>query len=199
MKKRVLVGLMMTMLVGLLSTTALAAGNVQYVDADRNPKTCTNATEIAANDVTNWGAANNTTWYVVNSNVEFTDSITVTGDVHLILANGCELKSTSYITGSGNLTVYSQTPEEGKAEGKLTVNNSKEKRDTPAIGVGSLTVNGGTITAEGCWFWANGNSGNHAIKADTIVINGGNINAKSNAYEGIYARNNGSITITAEL
>lgn len=55
------------------------------------------ATVVTADNATNgWGVADNQAhWYVVNSDVTFTQRITVTGNVHLILANGYTLDATN--------------------------------------------------------------------------------------------------------
>ena len=49
-------------------------------------------TEITAG-MTAWGEAGAKKWYVVNGAVEINTRVTVTGDVHLILADGAQLKA----------------------------------------------------------------------------------------------------------
>lgn len=60
----------------------------------------TGTTEL--NDITTGG------WYIVRGTVEISSRVTVTGNVHLILANGCDLTVNGGINvGEGNsLTIY---------------------------------------------------------------------------------------------
>ena len=86
MKKR-LWSILLTacLLMGLLPTAALAAGNVSYLDVEGKTQT-RSATEVTSSD-TGW----TTGWYVVQGTVEIGSRVTVSGDVHLILAEGCNL------------------------------------------------------------------------------------------------------------
>lgn len=151
------------------------ASDISYIDADGTPKTCASATEVNANSTT-WNAG----WYVVNSNVTINDRVTVSGAVHLILADGYTLTANDGINVSGSsnsLTIYGQSG----GTGTLTAHT---RAVNAAIGgndnqeCGSITINGGTIDAE------TGNSS--AVigsgwrgKGGNITINGGTITAKS--------------------
>ena len=87
MKKRILsILLCCVMLVGLLPTVALAEGGVSYLDETGTSQTCDSATEVTSSD-TEW----TTGWYVVQGTVEIGSRVTVSGDVHLILTDGCTL------------------------------------------------------------------------------------------------------------
>ena len=116
--------------------------------------------EDAATPVT-WGAAGETTWYVVTgTDVTLSKGAICAGDVHLILADGAKLTATGYwdddeymgyagiqVSGDGNsLTIYGQTAQTGQLEanggdgaagigGKYTVDGS------------NITINGGVVTA----------------------------------------------------
>ncbi|MDY5976440.1 MAG: hypothetical protein SPI84_07400, partial [Anaerovoracaceae bacterium] len=59
-------------------------------------------------------------WYIVKSNVTL-NNFTISGDVHLILADGCKLTVTGDITG-GSLSIYGQT----NGTGKLIVDRNIE-------------------------------------------------------------------------
>nr|MDD6335699.1 hypothetical protein [bacterium] len=95
MKKRVLIPLLFACLLAtLLPAYALAdtATGITYYDWNSSTKkleekTCTAATVVSSDDTT-WGDDGNGGWYVVNSNVTITQRITVSGEVHLILADG---------------------------------------------------------------------------------------------------------------
>ena len=172
--------LMMTCLV-VLPTEVLAATNVAYLDADGNTKTASSATEIttSTNELT-------TGWYVVNGPVTRTETITVTGDVHLILADGCNLTVTGderkagiNVNDANRLTIYDQAGHTGV----LNVTG-----DQGGAGIGSgymesggfITINGGIINATGGDGDYDNNSGagigdggySDGIK---IIINGGEI------------------------
>ena len=98
-------------LAGAGKITGKAADAVFYrtctVNADNSlsyeTKSITDYTAVDSN-TTDWG----TGWYVVNGNITISSRITVSGDVHCILADGCQLTAGSGITlKEGNsLTVY---------------------------------------------------------------------------------------------
>ncbi|MGM9619242.1 MAG: hypothetical protein ACI3W8_05360, partial [Oscillospiraceae bacterium] len=89
MKKRFLsILLTACLLIGLLPTVALAATETgsKYLDASGVEQTCSSAT-VVESGTTTWNGG----WYVVNSNVTIDSRVTVSGNVHLILADGCTL------------------------------------------------------------------------------------------------------------
>lgn len=135
--------------------TASADTSVSYIDANGDELTCANATVVTSNSTT-W----NDGWYVVNGDVTIDQHVTVTGDVHLILADGCTLNASQGITvadndsdvnnGSANsLTIYGQSG----GTGKLTA----DRRSIYQAGIGgdryqtggTITITGGTVTATG--------------------------------------------------
>ena len=157
--------------------TASASASVSYIDANGTTRTCDSATVVTEND-TAWGASDSQEhWYVVNSNVTINTRVTVTGDVHLILADGCNLTVNGGIDVSeGNsLTIYAQSAGEGM--GKLTANAAWERA---AIGseqfqaAGNITICGGNITAAGGGSAAIGNVNG---EAGTVTIYGGWVKA----------------------
>lgn len=86
-----------------------------YIDANGNAQTCASAAEIddSSNKLTGG-------WYVVSGSVPVDSFITVTGDVHLILADGASVTVPDCLcVNSGNsLTIYGQAG----GTGRLTVN-----------------------------------------------------------------------------
>ena len=159
--------------ISLLSTQE----NVSYIDPteEQTEQTCTSATVVTADDTT-WGDDGNNGWYVVNSNVTISDRVTVTGDVHLILTDGASLDAAQGVNvGAGNsLTIYGQSDGTGKLTATGGVfqagigGNSNQS--------GTITINGGTVTATG----GDGGAGIGGGKEDeggTITINGGTVNA----------------------
>lgn len=90
-------------------------------------------------------------WYIVKS-TRNVGRVTVSGDVHLILADGCELTARTGIevNSGSSLTIYAQS--DSGSRGKLTATGS----DWGAgIGGGyggaggTITINGGQVTATG--------------------------------------------------
>ena len=156
--------------------TASADTSVSYIDANGTTRTCASATEVTESD-TSWGDDGNSGWYVVNGDVTIDQRVTVTGDVHLILADGYTLTASQGINVSeGNsLTIYAQSAGEGM--GKLTANAGWERA---AIGseqfqaAGNITICGGSITAAGGGSAAIGNVNG---EAGTVTIYGGWVKA----------------------
>ena len=208
MKKKRLLSVLVSLalLLSLLPTTVLAAAeeeeNINYVDAVYNEntgkveysqKTVSDYTVVT--NQTAWGETGKETWYVVNADVEITSRITVTGDVHLILADGAKLTASKGIgvNSGSSLTIYGQT--NGTGELKATANTT----DVAGISGSNITINGGTVTAKGGRYGAGIGGGTGGIGSN-ITISGGTVNATGGVRgAGIGGGNNGSgsyITIT---
>lgn len=160
--------------ISLLSTQE----NVSYIDPteEQTEQTCTSATVVTADDTT-WGNDDNDGWYVVNDDVTIGQRVTVTGDVHLILADGCNLKINGGINvSSGNsLTIYGQ--DEGT--GALTATGADSQAGIgggESQSGGAITINGGSITANSNGYGA-GIGGGSGSGGGTITINGGTVDA----------------------
>ena len=214
MKKRLLsILLAVCLLMSLLPTVALAAeGDVDYLYCD---ETGTNwqtgikaASEYTAvtSEVTAWtDTAENPGWYVVNSNVTIDQRVTVTGDVRLILTDGCALTVNGGIlvqdddndstNGSANaLTIYGQTQPVLDDAGNVTNNVGKltaNTVDNPAqAGIGSnQRAHGGTITINGGIIESavgdNGSGAGIGGGGGKVTINGGAVNATGTMGAGI--------------
>lgn len=211
MKKRILsILLCCVMLVGLLPTVALAEGGVSYLDENGTSQTCDSATEVTSDD-TGWGTSGTTTWYVVQSTVTIgtegtPQRVIVSGDVRLILTDGCTLTVNGGIqvqdddnditNGSANaLTIYAQSTDEstmgeliakGAEDDYNAVIGGNEGNDYGGSG-GAITINGGYVEAtntDGAGI--GGGFGSHSGgSGGTITINGGNITASSQFGAGI--------------
>ena len=155
----------------LAGTPVLLSDSVNYVDEKGSIQTCDTYTEVTRY-VSQWNAG----WYVVTERyLRNYDSIEVNGDVKLILADNASLEISKGISvKEGNsLTIYGQ----GKQSGKLTANASGG--DAAIGGGGTITINGGTITAKasstgGAGAGIGGDEGGYA---GTIIINGGIVTA----------------------
>ena len=122
-------------------------------------------------------------WYVVNCDVAYTGTMTLSGNVTLILGDGKTMSVTNTGTGnedfaiygdSGSLHIYGQS--QGTGALTATANSSVTIKVDDYI-----TINGGTVTAT-----STSDVGIYGI--DGVTINGGTVNAN-----GIYA--DGDITI----
>ena len=124
--------------------------------------------------LTGGGATNlDAGWYIAQGEVNYTGTIILQGEVHLILADGCQMNigtSESPIDNPGmysnagagqSLTIYGQSGGTGALNVDVTGGYS-------AIGVQNVTINGGKVTAIGT-------TGISAI--DNVTINGGQVTA----------------------
>ena len=160
--------------ISLLSTQE----KVSYIDPtkEQTEQTCDSATVVTETD-TAWGASDSQEhWYVVNSNVTINTRVTVTGDVHLILEDGCSLTVNGGInaTDTNSLTIYGQSG----GTGKLTATGGGFQAGIGGNSnqSGTITINGGTVTATGGDGGA-GIGGGKEAEGGTITINGGTVNA----------------------
>ena len=187
MKKRLLsIVLALCMVLALMPQMAFAdtVTGITYLDASGTQQTCDNATAVTEDDTT-WGNDNETTWYVAQGDVTISSSVTVNGEIHLILADGCNLTVNGDIT-EGSLTIYGQA----NGTGKLNVSGSiisgygadgSEDEDfaNPGESGGSIAINGGTINAVRI---ASGNGGRGGYlenggNGGSITIRGGKVKA----------------------
>ena len=210
MKKRILsILLTVCLLMALLPTVAFAEGSVTYLDADGTLKTSPSATEVTSSDTKWTGTTTNPGWYVVNTNVtigteETPQRVTVSGDVRLILTDGCTLtvnggiqvqdNSTESTPNTNALTIYGQSDPLLNEDGTLAENNrtgvliaNAVTRYNAAIGGnegngyggsgGAITINGGVVKAtntDGAGI-GGGFGSSSGGSGGTITINGGSV------------------------
>ena len=155
---------------------------IPYIDANGDTDYCTNFTVLTGSTSTvTLGSDGETTWYVVNSDVDY-KRIELVGDVHLILCDGKTMTanggSASAIIGdyrySNSLTIYGQSAGTGTLQAMCGEGNG--------ISSNAITINGGTVNAEGDQYFDISAGGN-------VIINGGNVSATGNS-GGIMARGN---------
>ncbi|MBO2526985.1 MAG: hypothetical protein CW335_02215, partial [Clostridiales bacterium] len=202
MKKKVLsILLAVVMIIGTIPTVALTAfagtaNSVKYRFYDESLKAfdtryrnCTVITE----DDDEWEEG----WYVVYGEVTISDRVTVSEEVHLILADGCVLTcekgiqvetSWSPFEDDASLTIYAQSDDSNPNKGKLKATGDKNRA---GIGsghnanlvtgdiTGDVTIHGGYVEAcggaqaagiGGGW---GGNGGNVTIYGGEISVYGG--------------------------
>ena len=180
--------------ISLLADTTSA----KYLDEKGQEQTCPSATEVTESDTT-WGDDNNDGWYVVNSNVTISNRITVTDDVHLILADGYTLTASQgiHVDESQSLTIYGQSVGTGKLTARGGFDQAGIGGNKDQSG-GTITINGGTVTANGGYGSA-GIGGSGKAEGGTITINCGTVTANgSEGGAGIgrgYSGTGGTITI----
>ena len=152
------------------------------------------------------GVENEVHWYVVEDQFSINARIEVKGDVHLILADGCNLDVNGGINVAGkqSLTIYGQTNNAGALSAEVGNDGSGHAGIGGVMGgtCGSITINGGTVKATGGDYGphieggAGIGGGVRAIEGGTITINGGVVTAKggSDAVAGIGRGYSGSDT-----
>ena len=152
----------------------LAENGVSYLDKNGSKQTADNVT-VVGSSMTAWNGG----WYVVNGAVTIDGRVTVSGEVHLILADNASLTVNGGIDVAENnsFSVYAQSV--GENMGTLTATSSGSEE--AGIGgtwenVGTITINGGSVTASG-GDEAAGIGGGNGKNAGTITINGGSITA----------------------
>ncbi len=165
---------------------------VPYIDADGVERFCTDFT-VLTNAVGNatYGTNGATAWYVVTNAVTISGQLFFGDDTaHLILCDGASLAVTNeggVAIEASSLTIYGQT------NGTGTVTATCDSEAGIYAYNGSVTINGGNVTATGNRFgiWAPGD----------VTINGGTVTATCHGEAGIYAQNYVTInggTVTAE-
>ncbi len=202
MGKRVLsVFVALAMLLGLMSTGAYAQANVSsennitYIDYNKSTNQFVSETKDSATVITSEITELTSGWYVTSgSETTISSCVTVSGDVHLILKDGCTLNCEKGIdvSGDNSLTIYGQSDGSGtlNAEGQ-----SGESGGYPGIGggenknVGTIVINGGIINANGsfdneyvypttrAYLGAGIGGGSRTTGGGSVLINGGQVTA----------------------
>lgn len=163
----------LAMLVGFLPVgvqQASANDSVTYIyyKLDSTTDTLIEKTETASNykvvdeNDTTWGNSDNNdeeSWYVAQGNVTIDGQVTIKGDVHLILTDGCTLTVNGGIVVNdvNSLSIYATS--EGENMGQLIAGVEGQIADGAAgIGqsseadqdkIGAITIHGGNVTAQG--------------------------------------------------
>ena len=156
-----------------------------YFNRDRGT-TDTVSAEVVNSDMLTLGEGSSTNpkWYVVKEAVTINDRITVTGNVHLILADNAMLtaKKGIDVSAGNSLTIYAQTDMLTESTGKIV---AEPYDDNAGIG-GSENKDGGTITITGGDVKARsrlgaGIGGGYSGTGGSIKITGGKVTARSDS------------------
>ena len=206
---------MAAIVVGLLSGMCLvaeAATNdvINYKDATGNTKSCTDYTVVSSG--TSW----NDGWYAVTDDTSISDTITIRGNVNLILCDGAKLSvyrdgwhpaisladgstlsiyegSTSdSIIGSGALSATSTGTEAISCYGTINIYGGRITADSYAGAgiygaIGRVNIYGGLVKAAGA---SSGIEGPIRIEGGTVIANG---NGPSGYGHGLNSENNISV------
>lgn len=158
---------------GMVNTLATETG-VEYLDENGTRREANNV-NVVDSSTTTWANG----WYVVEGDVTISDKITVSGTVYLILADNCKLDAQEGIIASGNsLTIYAQS--DGESMGEVTATGDLDHAGICADG-GTITINGGIVTATGHNYSA-GIGGGMRASGGTTIINGGIVTATGGNY-----------------
>lgn len=152
----------------------LAENGVSYLDENGSKQTADNVT-VVESSTTAWSDG----WYVVNSNVTIDNRVTVSGKVHLILADNASLTANGGINvaESNSFSVYAQSV--GKNMGTLTATGGSYGAGIGGrnrSSCGNITIHGGSVKADG-GEEAAGIGGGSFCSDGNITINGGNVTA----------------------
>ena len=177
------------------ATTAWAdTETVNYIDAAGQTQSVTATVLTGSEGILGSNGSNGaTTWYVVNSDINHSGSLSCYGNVNIILTDGYTMTVSNNgvcIRGENDrtLTIYGQT----QGTGTLAVTSTSEYGD--CILVDNVIINGGTVSAQG----------QYGIHGDNITINGGTVSV-TGTVTGIHARasitnnvtiNGGKVTVT---
>ena len=164
---------------GMVNLLATANG-VSYLDENGDEQTADNVT-VVESSMTTWNGG----WYVVNNIVTIGSRVTVSGEVHLILADGASLTVNDGINvAEGNsFSVYAQSDSENM--GALTATGVDF---AAGIGGGShgsggnITISGGNVTASGGDGAAGIGNGKDSGSGGNIIIHGGSVKATGGQY-----------------
>ncbi len=190
----------MTLLMALLTTVpawasvssvnnTTASPAVQYIDENGTSQFCTSFTVVTSSIGTTW----NEGWYVVDSNVQLSSRISVSGHVRLILVDGYALTVNGgiEINDPNSITIYGQSANSGKLTceqvssycAALGSGRYQEENTSASRTYGDITINGGTINVTGGYWSAGIGAGSVRLNmtnnkpGGTITINNGNITA----------------------
>lgn len=156
---------------------------VKYINSQNAEQSAVCDAAITADNINSYGTLNSG-WYVVKGAVTASSRINVSGDVHLILADGCNFTVNGGIGVNigKNLTVYGQSAQTGALIATATGMDAGIRVPEGA----SLTINGGCITAVGSEdksrYGAGAGIGANGYRGDgedsgAITINGGMVQA----------------------
>ena len=138
-------------------------------------------------------------WYVVDGSINYrSGGIKVSGDVNLVLKDrssltltGASKKAGINVAAGNSLAIYGQSV--GETAGTLTASgNLGDSYDGGGAGIGgndkencgTITINGGIVTATGSHYTGAGIGGGYYGNGGTVTINGGVVTATGGSWYG---------------
>lgn len=182
----------------LFSVSVSAQAEICYIDENGTGRTVDDYTLVTSQTVWNRGV------YVVSGNKVITSTVTVSGNVMLILEDSCDLTVIGgvKVERGSRLEIYSQSS--GADMGKLTADASDTAYQagigsgTNGTDAGTVIISGGNITVKG-GSNAAGIGGSANSSGGTVTIYGGTITAVPGRYGaavgGGYNGSGGRITL----
>ena len=185
------------------ATFSLLPGIVYYIDDKGNGQTLQPAdyTELTGGGETTLAAG----WYVAQGTdpINYTGKITLSGDVNIILADGCTLNigteqqrisSSNCISGGDyTLTIY------GQADGDGTLNAYNNSSNNSSVYVKNYAQHGGNVTLDGIKVVLDLNGGLLTLTRGTLTANTTNIYIPVINLEGNTTTiSGGTLTITVD-
>ncbi len=157
--------------------TAGAVDEVYYIDESGIPQIPYSVIEVTG-DTTFRSRV-----YAVTSNINYSDRITCSGDVRLILCDGAKLtleKGIEVNEGS-SITIYGQNSGTGTLEITGTGNLANAALGSNYdCNSGTITINGGTVTASATAYDSSGAAiGGGSNGKGNVIINGGTVTASA--------------------
>ncbi len=164
----------------------LGLAPVKYLDAGGTEQSCTDYILV-----TDSSAFEDGKWYVVNSSTVSRENIDASAkNVNLILCDGCTLTAGSInISGGGSLTVYAgSTGNTIKGNGALTVNTAD---NAVSANGGTMIVNGGVLNLSS-EYTAFNDSG-------SLTVNGGSLTAYATGENQKAIYNDATLSIASDV
>lgn len=133
---------------------------------------------VTENGSTAWNGGDGDVWYVVTENVEIGERVEVSGAVNLVLCDGVTLTAEKgiHVTGGNSLTIYGQEAGDGRIYATAIEEQAAIGGNIDEAG-GILTINGGTIDANGgvnaAGIGGKGTGGNVTINSGNVYVKGG--------------------------
>ena len=183
------------------STVAYAKWSTSYIDENGNTQVIEDLTKL-----TGYESELTSGWYLVDDNITYSNSLQISDDVNIILADGVTMNVTCYANyneicahsplygENGNLTIYGQSNQTGAIRTNTT--NGIKVAKNNSFDVANITVNGGAVTAISASTGAY-----NGINAQNLTVNRGSITASGAAGYGINAENltiNGGVVTIPE-
>jgi len=197
MKTKIIFGIFLLALfaAGFPLAAQTTVNGVSYIDENGKPATVDNVTKLSGN----MGAYTLTGgWYLLSGNFTNAGTLTVSGDVHLILADNCDVTVEGHGAGAaginasdGNsLTIYGQSANPGRLTAISPATDGAGIGGGSGEACGNITICGGNVNASGngggasIGGGAGGAGGNILIYGENTFLQADNIGGGAGGADG---------------